>query len=164
MLNNLVKCILGLVIASPAFANQPVEMSPIAINGIMLGDRASKIKAQRSSGKCESSSGSLTECTLFDGDGVEYQIVDDHVVRMEVDLRAKKGVKLPFGVEIGENLVAVLGRSFPPDGGRALVIPAGSEVTVVRMIQERDVGYEFELHMRFDGQGRLASLVYKDVL
>ncbi len=135
-----------------------------SFNGVQLGDVANKVKETRRVGQCDGRGRTLTECTLFDSAGIAYGITDGYVVRIEAGRGVAANAALPFGSKIGGGFADTLRRSFPKIGGKAFVMPGKSGVTVVRMIQEPDTEYEFELQLQFDVYGKLESIVYKDVL
>lgn len=155
---------LALLTGFVSVAAEPSHVASLSFNGVHLGDVVGKIKEKRRTGQCDGKGKTLTECTIFDSSGVAYEISDGYVVRVEARRGVTTNAELPFGVKIGAGLVEVLRRSFPQEGGQAFVRPGKAGLTLIRMIREPRTEYEFELQLRFDGEGKLEGVVYKDVM
>lgn len=149
---------------SEVFAG-PSAAARLSFNDVHLGDTVSKVKEAKRTGLCDGKGSKLTECTIFDHTGIAYEINDGHVVLIE----ARQGITspnatLPFGNRIGASLSDTLKRSFPREGGKAFVRPEKVGVTLILMIREPRTDYEFELQLHLNGEGKLESVVYKDVM
>jgi hypothetical protein len=155
---------LALLTGFAAVAAEPSHVTSLSFNGVHLGDVVGKIKEKTRTGQCYGKGKMLTECTIFDSSGVAYDINDGYVVRVEARRGVTTDAKLPFGIKIGASFEETLKRSFPLEGGRAFVRPEKTGVTLIRMIREPRTEYEFELQLRFDREGNLEGVVYKDII
>lgn len=166
MRNELIFLGLTLVVGCVGITNaaEPSRAMHLSFNNIRLGDSVQKIAEKRRTGQCDGKGATLTECTIIDRTGVAYEIIDGQVVRIEATRGIAVGAKLPFGMKIGDAMTSSLIRSLPQQGAQVLVVPTKTGVTLIRMIREPRVDYEFELQLRFDMEGRLESVVYKDVM
>lgn len=153
-----------LSLATPsAIAAKPPESASLTFNGVRLGDLAISVDERRRTGPCIAEGESLSECTLIDGAGIEYQIHDGRVVRIEVKKDAPTTAALPYGLKIGASVVDALKRCCSGHGS-VVVRDDEKSVTLVRAIQEEGTDYAFTLQLRFDEKGVLTGIVYSDVL
>lgn len=157
-------CFLLVGAAPTQMSAAAAEEGGISINGIRLGDEVRKIQQVRREGRCEGAGRSLTECVVTDRQGVKYEILEGRVLRISVTSKTAAGVKLPFGIRVGGGVAETMRLVFSSRGGEAFITPVHDGFSVGKLIKDPAAEYEFEFELRFDREGDLVEVGYKDVI
>lgn len=154
-----------IALAAPgAGAGERARSKRVLINGVGLGDAISTIREASRDGKCIGEGKDISECVIRDGMGVGYYVLEGAVLTIIIDAKTAPGVKLPFGLKMGEGAVASLRRISTEDGQSAFVRKSNAGILVSTLIYEEGADYEFQLELDLDPKAGLVSVEYKDVI